>query len=162
MRASIAAVLLGILGCAAVVCAKPNEEKMVDQNGTEHKVPVVSADMPQDSPTITVYVSGLVRNNFGEPLPNAAVELQMNPYYQTPASTRTWTATDSYGRYYLTGQGHYGTARVKAASEGYRMDVRELGFIKRSRELGFNFSLAVDRPSPAPTRSPAPAPSPAR
>lgn len=110
----------------------------------ETKVPQIAADMPVDSDPIQILATGLVRTRDGQPLANAAVELQMNPYYPTATSSKTWTATDSYGRYALTGVGHHGTARVRVAAEGYRMDIRELGFIRRSREISFNFSLVAD------------------
>lgn len=114
------------------------------QEKGETKAPVVSADMPVDSEPIKILATGLVRSRDGQPIANAAVELQMNPYYPTQVSTRTWTATDSYGNYTLSGTGHHGTARVRVAAEGYRMDIRELGFIRRSREISFNFSLVRD------------------
>lgn len=102
---------------------------------------MVRCDLPVESDTITVGVRGTVRNTSGQPLPDAAVELVMNPYHPGPTSTSTWSATDSGGRYELRGQGHHGTARVRVAAEGYRQSFREVGFLRRDRELEFNFSL---------------------
>lgn len=115
-----------------------------EQKG-ETKPPVISADMPVGSEPIQILATGHVRSRNGQPIANAAVELQMNPYYPTNLSSKTWTATDSYGNYSLSGTGHHGTARVRVAAEGYRMDIRELGFIRRSREISFNFSLVRDQ-----------------
>ena len=146
------AIVAGLLVLAAAACAQDSvqverEARIQERSArlAERKPPVIAADMPVDSEPIQILCTGLVRTTTGQPIANAAVEMQMNPYHPGVNSTKTWTATDSAGNYALQGIGHHGTARVRVAAEGFRADIRELGFIKRNREISFNFALAQAR-----------------
>ena len=137
MRSGVlTAVLFGSL------CVAPG---MAQEAGLPVRQLLVYGDLPLDSSVIEVSVSGNVRGNDGHPIANAVVELEMNPYYPGPSSTRTWTATDLSGNYQLTGKGHHGAARVRVAAVGHLQDLREMQFIRRDRTLEFNFSLGPQR-----------------
>ena len=141
MHLALAAALLAA-GAGPLAAQYGTDQNAENQN---HHVAKIAADMPVDSPTITVTMMGRIQDVDGQPIPNAAVELEMNPYYRGDTSTSTWTATDAGGVFLLSGQGHQGTARLRVAAVGRRSDQREVGYIKRDRLFEYNFVLPEQR-----------------